>query len=160
MAELDFTFDPNTIEDRVEFTIYPVGEYIAEVTASDYKPTKSGNGKFIELEFTILDGEYAGRKYWDRLNVQHENKMAMDIANSSMKDLMKAIGKPNEPCRNTSMLHGIPVKLKVGISKRKDTGEDQNTVRYKPINAPAVSASRPQASAAGGNAPKKKPWEK
>jgi hypothetical protein len=159
MAELDFTFDPNTIEDRVEFTIYPVGEYIAEVTASDYKPTKAGNGKFIELEWTILDGEYAGRKYWDRLNVKHENKVAEDIANSSMKDLMKAIGQPNERCKNTNMLHGIPVKLKIGISKRKDTGEDQNTVRYKPINAPA-SVPRPQASVAGGNAPKKKPWEK
>lgn len=158
MAELDFVFDPNTIEDRPEFGLFPVGEYIAEVTSSDYKPTKSGNGKYIELEFTILDGEYAGRKYWDRLNVQHENKMAMDIANASFKDLMKAIGKPNEPCRNTSMLHGIPVKLKIGMSKRKDTGEDQNTVRYKPVNAPTASAVKPTGGDAG--APKKKPWEK
>jgi hypothetical protein len=85
MAKLDFVFDPNTVEDRPDFSLFPVGEYIAEVTASDYKPTKSGNGKYIELEFTILDGEYAGRKYWDRLNVRHENKVAMDIANGKSR---------------------------------------------------------------------------
>jgi len=158
MAKLDFIFDPNTVEDRPDFSLFPVGEYVAEVTASDYKPTKSGNGKYIELEFTILDGEYAGRKYWDRLNVRHENKVAMEIANSSMKDLMKAIGKPNEHCGDTSMLHGIPVKLKIGMSKRKDTGEDQNTVRYKPLGSPTVSAIRPSSVSSDG--PKKKPWEK
>jgi len=158
MAELDFTFDPNTVEARPDFSPFPVGEYIAEVTGSDYKTTKSGNGKFIELEFTILDGEYAGRKYWDRLNVRHENKVAMDIANAALKDLMHAIGKPNEPCNNTNMLHGIPVKLKVGMSKRKDTGEDQNTVRYKPINAPTTAAIKQTVSNSDG--PKKKPWEK
>ena len=158
MAELDFVFDPNTIEDRPDFGLFPVGEYIAEVTGSDYKITKSGNGKYIELEFTILDGEYAGRKYWDRLNVRNENKVAMDIANSSMKDLMKAIGKPNEPCSNTNMLHGIPVKLKIGISKRKDTGEDQNKVNYKSLGSPTTSAIRPSGVSSDG--PKKKPWEK
>jgi hypothetical protein len=42
MAKLDFIFDPNTVEDRPDFSLFPVGEYIAEVTASDYKPTKSG----------------------------------------------------------------------------------------------------------------------
>lgn len=159
MAELDFVFDPNTVEDRPEFSLFPVGEYIAEVTGSDYKPTKAGNGKFIELEFTILDGEYAGRKYWDRLNVRHENKVAMDIANSSMKDLMKAIGKPNESCGNTNMLHGIPVKLKIGMSKRKDTGEDQNTVRYKPVGSPSASVIKPSI-VSSNDGPKKKPWEK
>jgi len=158
MAELDFVFDPNVVADRVDYTPFPVGEYIAEVTGSDYKTTKSGNGKFIELEFTILDGDYAGRKYWDRLNVRHENQMAMDIANASMKDLMRAIGKPNESCNNTNMLHGIPVKLKIGMSKRKDTGEDQNTVRYKPISDAPAASTKPAASNSGG--PKKKPWEK
>ncbi|MEK9693909.1 MAG: DUF669 domain-containing protein, partial [Rhodospirillaceae bacterium] len=73
-------------------------------TDSDYKVTKNGTGKYIELEFTILDGEYAGRKFWDRLNVMNENKTAQDIANATLKTILDAIGHTGS-FRDTSMLH-------------------------------------------------------
>jgi len=159
MADLDFVFLASEVPERPDFSLFPVGEYIAEVTASDYKPTKSGNGKYIELEFIILDGEYAGRKYWDRLNVQHENKTAMDIANSSLRDLLEATGLSSQPFSKTITLHNIPVKLKIGISKRKDNGEEQNTVRYKSVDSTSPKISL-KVVGNTSDGPKKKPWEK
>lgn len=164
MAELDFTFNPDTVEDR-QFSVFPIGEYIGAVTESDYLATKNGKGKYIKLVFTILEGPLAGRKYFDNLNVQHENKQAMDIANSALKELLIAAGIVNVPFKRTDQLHNIPVKLKVSMGKPRDNGEEQNSVRYKPrvevagqIQRPAASAQKPTAPAPGE--PKKKPWEK
>jgi hypothetical protein len=166
MADLDFVFHASEIAERPEFGVLPVGDYIAEITNSDYKPTKKGNGKYIELEFTIIDGAYVGRKFWDRLNIQHENKAAMDIANSALRDLLVATGLASQPFSKTVTLHNIPVKLKIGITKRKDTGEDQNNVKYKSINytsspsALKLVANQTGSPEASSDGPKKKPWEK
>jgi hypothetical protein len=54
------------------------------------------------------------------------------------------------------------------MGKRSDNNEDENRFRYSAINEAAPSdtpttptAAAPAASAVGGgNAPKKKPWEK
>lgn len=161
MALLDFEFDPSTVEGS-KYGLLPVGEYIAEVTNSDYKVTKNGTGKYIELEFTILDGEHAGRKYWDRLNVMNENKQAQDIANATLKDILAAIGHTGN-LRDTSNLHNKPLKMKISITTRKGSGEEQNSARYSGINkaGPTTRAAAPQeasAPAAGGAKPK--PWER
>ena len=162
MADLDFTFNANEIEDRQDFSPLPVGDYIGEVTESDYLPTKKGTGKYIKLVFTILDGPYAGRKFFDNLNVINENKVAMDIANQSLKELLVATGLSNKPFTKTLTLHNIPVKMKISIGKRKDTGEEQNSVRYKPLNeiAPRLAVVPSSSPAAQAEGPKKKPWEK
>lgn len=163
MALLDFEFDPSTVEGN-KYGLLPVGEYIAEVTNSDYKVTKNGLGKYIELEFTILDGEYAGRKFWDRLNVINDNKQAQEIANATLKDILTAIGHAGN-LRDTSHLHNRPLKMKISITTRKGSGEEQNSARYSGINksAPTARAAAPTAAPAGSAAPagaKPKPWER
>ena len=167
MALLDFDFDPTTVEGS-KYGLLPVGEYIAEITNSDYKVTKNGLGKYIELEFTILDGDYVGRKFWDRLNVIHENKQAQDIANATLKDILSAIGHSGY-LRDTSNLHNRPLKMKISITTRKGSGEEQNSARYSGINksapapAPAARAAAPTAAPAASAAPagaKPKPWER
>lgn len=160
MALLDFEFDPATVEPS-KYGLLPVGEYIAEITNSDYKATKNGTGQYIELEFTILDGEHVGRKFWDRLNVRNENKQAQDIANAQLKTILEAIGYVGQ-LRDTSVLHNRPLKMKLAITTRKGTGEEQNSAKYFPLNgAPkgaAPSAAKPAGQTAG--AAKPKPWER
>lgn len=162
MALLDFEFDPSTVEGN-KYGLLPVGEYIAEVTNSDYKVTKNGTGKYIELEFTILDGEYAGRKFWDRLNVVNENKQAQDISNATLKDILTAVGHVGR-FRDTSNLHNIPMKMKISITTRKGSGEEQNSARYSGLNksTPTVRAAAPQGAAAApaASGAKPKPWER
>tara|TARA_R110000868_G_scaffold159276_1_gene387993 strand:- start:1940 stop:2422 length:483 start_codon:yes stop_codon:yes gene_type:complete len=159
MAYIDFDFDPTTVEPS-KFGLCPIGEYIAEVTESDYKTTKDATGKFIELKMTILDGPQAGRTITDRLNVKHTNQMAVDIAQRTLKDILDAIGH-TEQFRDTSVLHSRPMKIKVSITTRKTTGEDQNSIRYFPVSGgtktPTTVAS---SAAAAAGAAKPKPWER
>jgi len=44
-------FDARNVEQMDDFEPIPAGNYIAAVVASEMKPTKAGNGSFLELQF-------------------------------------------------------------------------------------------------------------
>ena len=159
MALIDFDFDPTTVEPS-KFGLIPIGEYIAEITESDYKTTKDGLGKFIELKMIILDGPQAGRSVKDRLNVKNNSEFAVDIAQRTLKDILDAIGH-TEQFRDTSVLHNRPMKIKVSIITKQKSGEDQNSIRYFPVTGgtktPTTVAS---STVAAAGAAKPKPWER
>ncbi len=69
MAELPSGFDANQVEPSQEFDNLPAGKYVAEITDSDMRSTSRGDGQFLWLEFTVLDGAYASRKIWTQLNL-------------------------------------------------------------------------------------------
>ena len=159
MALIDFDFDPTTVEPS-KFGLIPIGEYIAEITESDYKTTKDGLGKFIELKMIILDGPQAGRSVKDRLNVKNNSEFAVDIAQRTLKDILDAIGH-TEQFRDTSVLHNRPMKIKVSIITKQKSGEDQNSIRYFPVTGGTKTLTVVASSAAAAaGAAKPKPWER
>jgi len=169
MAELHgYDFDADSVTDRPGAVLLPVGDYVVEITDSDFKDTKNGFGKYISLEFTIIDGERVGRKFFVNLNVLNRSEKTVEIANRAVKDLLRATNQLGKPFTNSAMLHNLPFKVSVTMGKRSDNGEDENRFRYSAITEAAPSdtpttptAAAPAASAVGGgNAPKKKPWEK
>jgi len=168
MAELHgFDFNPDAVADRPAKTLLPVGDYNAEITDSDFKDTKNGFGKYINLEFTIIDGEYVGRKFYENLNVINRSEKTVEIANRALKDLHRATNLLGKPFKNTATLHNIPLKVRVAMGKRSDNGEDENRFRFFAISESVSSdASATQATAVravpavSDNGPKKKPWEK
>jgi hypothetical protein len=166
MADLQgFDFNPDAVADRPAKVLLPVGDYIVEITDSDFKATKNGLGKYISFEFTVIDGEYVGRKFFENLNVMNNNEKTVEIANRALKDLLRATNTLGKPFTNTTMLHNIPLKVRATMGKRSDNGEDENRFRFSAVNEvassdPPAPAAKTQAPATGGNAPKKKPWEK
>tara|TARA_R110000751_G_scaffold185208_2_gene291624 strand:+ start:666 stop:1172 length:507 start_codon:yes stop_codon:yes gene_type:complete len=168
MAKLDFDFDYDATPNESAFEVYPAGEYTGVIVASDFKETKKRNGFFLELEIMIVDGPLAGKKIWDRLNLKHENPVAMDISKKSYKALKDATGIGRTEVEDSTDFHDKPFRMKLTQSPRKDTGEMQNNIRYlsgdtsgnpmPPAVATATAATAtPQAAPA---ASKKKPWEK
>ena len=47
------------------------------------KPTKTGNGQYLQLAFEIIEGEYKNRKVWARLNLENANADAVRIARAA-----------------------------------------------------------------------------
>ena len=41
---------------------------------------KNGDGSYLELELTILEGPYKDRKVWDRLCLNHPSQQTVKIA--------------------------------------------------------------------------------
>ena len=60
MADLSF-FNANEVEPLQPMTVLPRGRYNAMITASEEKQTKSGDGAYLQLEFTVLDEPHAIR---------------------------------------------------------------------------------------------------
>ncbi len=90
------------------------------------KPNKANTGRFLELRFTIIEGEHKNRQLWARLNLENPNEIAMKIAQAELSALCRAVGvmTPNDSVE----LHNLPLVIRVRCKKRKDTDEITNEI--------------------------------
>ena len=159
-------FDATTVQPQeTSFAPIPAGNYLAVVTSSEVKPLKSGNGTGVSLQFQIVDGQYANRRIYSNINIQHSNPKAEGIGQSQLSQLCHATGILQ--LKDTQELHNIPVNIKVKIrvaapgsnydDQNDITGyESANGVSHQPVPsytkpapiAPAVANAAPWASRA------------
>ena len=152
MANLN-GFDANQVEPNVGYEPVPANKYIAMITASEMKPTKNGDGSYLELELTILDGPYKDRKVWDRLCLNHPNTQTVKIARGNLSAICRAVGvlQPKDSCE----LHNIPMCITVKCKKRDDNDEIANEIRAYAKKESA--AGKPPQAPAPDNTP---PWRR
>jgi hypothetical protein len=151
MARLDETFVAEDHPD--EFELLPAGVYLLQVTESEIADNKAGTGKILKITLEIVEGEFAGRFLWERLNIRHPTPQAQAIALKQLAKLANAVGVPNFD--DTEELHYKPVIARVGIRKDK-SGEyrDQNVIQgYEAVGTPSAVANAPAQS----EAPKAQP---
>ena len=147
MAQINF--NANDVEPASTFDPLPAGKYLAVITSSEMKPTKSGVGKYLELTFQVIEGEFKNRILWARLNLENPNTTTVKIAKAELSAICRAVGvmAPKDSCE----LHNLPLQVTVKIKKRTDTGELVNEV--KGYAKKEAAAGQPQQAAA--NTP---PW--
>jgi hypothetical protein len=159
MADLQ-GFDANTVEPSDELEPIPAGKYIAVITDSEMKPTKSGSGNYLQLTFQIVEGEYANRLLWVRLNLDNPNATAVEIARRELSSICRSVGVL-VPSDSTD-LHNLPCCIHVRVKRRNDTGELQNEIKgysTRDSNGQKLEASKPAASSlphSSGSAPWKR----
>ena len=153
MANLN-GFDANQVEPTASFDPLPAGKYVAAITNSQKKPTKNGDGSYLELVFTVLDGEYKDRKVWDRLCTDHPNAMTVKIARGNLSAICRAVGVMQP--RDSVELHNIPLLITVKCKKRTDTGELTNEIKGYEAKA-AANLNVPQQAPVTSNTP---PWKR
>jgi|GEM_PF-2134555 len=90
MATLNF--NANTVEPSSDFEAIPPGKYLAAITESEMKPTRSAQGQYLQLTFQLLDGPYKGRYLWARLNLQNPNPTTVQIARGELSAICRACG--------------------------------------------------------------------
>lgn len=124
MAQLNF--DATTVSPADTYSPLPAGTYLAHVTESEVKPTKAGTGQILALTWTVLDGQYNGRKVFDRINVANQNKQAEEIGQRALSQLCHAVNVLK--LSDSNQLHGKPINIKVVI--RQSEGYDpQNEIK-------------------------------
>ena len=139
MADLgNFNAEEEKImEPMGDFELIEKGEYVAIITKSEWKKTKSGNGKYLELTLQIVEGEYKKRNLWVRLNLANPSEMAVKIAKSDLAKICKAVGTLVP--KDSQNLHDKPMIISVGIKKDKGSDKEQNVINdYKPKNLKAA----------------------
>jgi len=144
MANLN-GFNAHEVEPTSNFEPLPAGKYLAVITDSEMKPTKSGTGQYLQLSLQILEGPYKGRYVWARLNLHNPNPTTVQIARQELSAICRAVGvmQPTDSVE----LHNIPLIITVKLKKREDTGEMTNEVRsYAKREAAASNIAPPQAN--------------
>ena len=152
-------FDAQTVEPNDSFDPIPNGDYLCIITASEMKPTKAGDGAYLELELQVIEGPYQGRKLWDRLNLNNANETTVKIAKGTLSAICRAVGvlQPTDSCE----LHDLPLVAKVACRKRDDTEELTNVIKsYKQRDAVAVTPASSPAPAKAVATSSTPPWKR
>lgn len=150
MANLN-GFDARTVEPNTDFEPIPAGKYLAAITESEIKDNKAGTGSYLQLTFTILDGEYKNRVLWARLNLDNPNATAVKIARAELSAICHAVNVMAP--KDSVELHNLPLVITVKLKKRKDTDEMVNEI--KGYAKKEAAAGVPQQAA--GSTP---PWKR
>lgn len=148
MAGLNF--DARNVDPKDSFDPIPAGWYNGRIDASEMKPTKDGQGQYLELRIRIIDGQHANRVIFDRLNLKNKNPIAEELAAKTLSQICHAIGVLQ--VQQSEQLHNIPFKFRVKIDSREGydpsnaiTGYDGiNSVRGKPTSPTPVQQQQQQ----------------
>ena len=145
-------FNANEVDPSFGFDPIPAGKYLAVITESEMKPTKSGVGQFLQFTFQILEGEFKGRLVWARLNLDNPNATTVKIARAELSAVCRAVGVMTP--KDSIELHNLPLVITVAHKKRQDTGEITNVIK----GYAKKDAAAPKATTSGSNG--KAPWQK
>jgi len=153
-------FNAEEVEPQGSFEPIPAGWYTCMVTDSEFKPTKNGQGEYLQLRLDVIDGEHEGRVLFDRLNLNNPNQTAVEIAQRQLSAICRAVGIMT-PSDSTE-LHDRPLNVKVSIRPAGNGYEASNEVKAYD-SAEGASAPEQTAAASGGasgGGQSKKPWQK
>lgn len=114
----------------------PAGWYATTISGTQIKDTKRGDGKILEVEHTITEGEYKGRKLWSRFNVRNPNAEAERIAKEQLSALCHATGvlkvRAHEQLREKRTLIRVVIKVQDGYEPRNEV---KAWKEYAPLSA-------------------------
>lgn len=162
---LNFDASNVQVEQERTFEAIPAGWYNVTVTNTERKPSsQKPQNSYLEVTYTIMDGQYAGRKLFNRINLWNDDPTAMEIAYkgaNGIASLQQAVGVFQ--CQTTTQLHGIPMKLKIKVRPAgpgkdgKQYDASNEVVKHAAINADVGDDGGAAAvpGAIGGGTP---PW--
>jgi len=162
MANLGTTFDATNVEPNKPIEVLPPGKYVVQIVASEMRATKDGQGQYLWLELDVLDGEFQGRKLFDRLNLVNNSPTTVEIAQRTLSAICHATGRMQ--VQDSEELHLAPMLADVKVQPSKTEGYGpSNSLRYQPLEQgrPQTLSARPApATTAVRTATATPPWRK
>ena len=64
-------FNAMAVEPQTSYEPMPADWYKCVITQTEEKPTKKQNGSYLQLDIEVIEGKFAGRKVFDRLNLNN-----------------------------------------------------------------------------------------
>lgn len=120
---MQLNFDATNVEPNATLEPLPEGWYNVIITKSEEKPTKGGDGSYLQIELTVLDGQFKGRKCFDRFNIKNKNQLAVEIAYKQLSAICHAVGVMQ--ISDSAVLHNLPLQAKVALKASTETNGKQ-----------------------------------
>lgn len=150
----NLNFNAADVAPSTGFDTLPAGTFTALIGEATMKPTKSGTGSYIECVFQVVEGEYKGRKVWERITFTNPSAKSTEIGRAQLSALCRAIGVMS--IQDTAELCNRPCLITVGHEKGNDDKMYARVTKYAPTGGgfpvPAVAAAP--------GAPAAPPWKR
>lgn len=164
MANLGGTFDATQVEPNGDFDRFAIKDTRCVIVDSEITTTEAGDRK-LNLTWKVEEGDYAGRLFWQGLNLWHSNPKAAEIAQRELSSICHATGKLN--VQDSEELHHIPCLVTHGPQKKNPEYDEVKSVKPVDGSKPATggfggggqqsAAANQQAANSGGGS---LPWKK
>lgn len=121
---MDFSFTPTASD---EGRLADNASYLMQVEECELRTTKSGDGTYLNMRYSILSGPCGGKTLWGRFNVTNPSEQAVRIGQEQLSRLCFALGI--DKVNNTEQFLRKPF---IGTVKKDVQGENTyfNVVRY------------------------------
>ena len=139
-------FDANNVDPAESREPIPAGWYKAVITGSEEKPTKAQTGSYLQMTVEVIDGEHAGRKAFERLNLNNPNATAVEIAQRTLSSICRAVNVMTP--RQSADLHDKPFMVKIKVKPAANGYDASNEI----AEYAEVGKSSAPAPASGGDA--------
>jgi hypothetical protein len=129
MASLGMSFNAADVEPSTGYSVLPPGKYHVQIVNSEMRDTKSGTGQYLWLELSIIDGEHANKRLFERLNLVNPNEKAVEIANRTLSAICRATGQMS--VSDSEQLHN---RSMIAVVKVRPAGPDKSGVHREAAN--------------------------
>jgi hypothetical protein len=136
MTTINFKANDYTPESTEAFKPLPNGEYACRIDDEAVKPTKSGDGYFLEIKLEVMDGAHKGRKVLDRINLKNPNEKAVQIGLSRLSAICHALNLAE--LTDTNQL--LNQRLMVSIGQERDRITKEPTGRNSVFGYSALAS--------------------
>ena len=151
-------FNSQAVEPQAAFDNEPLppGLYTVEITGADVKELKKG-GTGLNIECTVIDpAQFAKRKAWKLLCIQHANAQTEQIAQSQLSAICRAVGIAQ--LDDTDQLFGRVLRIRTKVRPADGQYAAQTEITsFEPAGAAMPTTSAPAAAAPAG-AKAAPPW--
>ena len=155
ITNLGFTFDATAVEPRTAPEPIPTDWYNVVITAGEIKPSQKATPDhfqgYIELVLKVMDGPFAGRTVWDRINIWNDNPTAAEIAQKTLSAICHATGVFQ--VNDVSVLFNRPLMARITVRAADGSYDASNDVKgYAKIGekTPSYLSNGAAPHAAGG----------
>ncbi len=132
-------FDAATVAPSVPFTALPAGDYQVVMSEATTVATKAKDGHFVRVVYTVIEGEFNGRKLFDNMNCWNKSKEACGIAWAQMSAICHAVGRLQ--VGQMSELFNLPLTITVTVDDDEKYGLSNEVKGFdKPKGAGAPGA--------------------
>lgn len=141
-------FDSKDAPPPEPFGVLPAGEYVVVLDKAERKDLKKRDGARLACTFSVIRGEYEGRKLFGSFNLWIEGSdEAKRIAEREFSGLIQACGKL--AVGDTDELMGIPVIAVVKVRAASGGYDEQNEIKAFKLedgSNPTPDVAKPAAS--------------
>lgn len=135
-------FDPNKKEDGS----LPDGDYVVTILTATKKETKAGGAFYLALDLRIDGPKYAGKHFFENLNLWHHDSSVAERAARRKDELLHAMGFTT--VSTLQQLNGRQVVMKI-----KEYKGEPKIQCFKPLSAAASAQPTTAAQPAAKKAP-------